>query len=267
MHYGSIFSACLTNLENPNKAMSDVINQARIIRKKLWDFQHYQKLQHRLEGFKERKEIFAGYVSQLRAINTIREALTEQGVSLEPREDGKELIPVIREWMEYLASEQAERWVHPESRAELSDLERRIEWAIQKRQEQTRRDWEAFVQKHTPQISEEVLRILEKLPHIQDDVKRLHRKIQRMRELASQLPKDTESIDEVRYLAEEMRALWNRFEGIPEAVVAFLKDVTSSQGASLSRLTEDVWQWVREHGLEDNFRIYITKSAWRSILR
>ena len=120
--------------------------------------------------------------------------------------------------------------------------------------------WRRHVAENGPGGSDEVLEALARLPQLRLGVVRIRRLRDEVARLAADAPSDPEAaVLRLATLVSEHRAAWADLtaDGIPRAVIAFIRNSGSEMGAPLSLLTEEVRDWLASRDLLGAFRIRI----------
>lgn len=120
--------------------------------------------------------------------------------------------------------------------------------------------WRRHVAENGPGGSDEVLDALARLPQLRPGVARIRRLRDDLAALAANAPSDpTAAVSRLAALVAEHRAAWADLtaDGIPRAVIAFIRSCGSEMGAPLSLLTEEVRDWLASRDLLGAFRIRI----------
>lgn len=118
--------------------------------------------------------------------------------------------------------------------------------------------WRRYVADNTPAGADELLDALAKLSPVPDSVFRIQRTKRDMEALAAKRPADpVQAVAQLQSLATEQRAAWDELDtdSIPPAVIRFIGDCAGN-GVPLTRLTDEVRDWLRSHELLGAFRIH-----------
>lgn len=120
--------------------------------------------------------------------------------------------------------------------------------------------WRRHVEANGPGGSDEVLDALARLPQLRAGVGRIRRLRDEVAALAAIPPSDPQAaVARLATLVAEHRAAWADLtaDGIPLAIIAFIRSCGSETGAPLSLLTEEVRDWLTSRELLGAFRIRI----------
>lgn len=121
------------------------------------------------------------------------------------------------------------------------------------------RGWGEWCRRQLPHVDEEVLTLLEKIEALRKSAQSVRELKKEFDEVSSSMPIATESVERITHLAGDMNEVWLDLtgEGVPQPVLIFLRKAISIEGARLAELTQDVRDWMSEHGLSNSLRVRI----------
>lgn len=115
--------------------------------------------------------------------------------------------------------------------------------------------WQTFVDEQGGKYD---IGVLADWEHVADFrvVARTIRTIQsKLTDLRSRIPTDEEDFARVETLSEKLKEAWKEIENTPPKVLKFLRDASSAAGAPLTRLDDEVFDWIRQRKLEGSFKV------------
>lgn len=117
--------------------------------------------------------------------------------------------------------------------------------------------WSGWVQRNTPAIDQEVLRVLSTVSALSTTVTRIQAQLALIDRHAAVLPRDAADVEYVRELCAQANEAWHALagDGIAPNVLAFLRNAGSSTGASHDALTPSILQWLDDHNLRRVLRV------------
>jgi hypothetical protein len=117
--------------------------------------------------------------------------------------------------------------------------------------------WGSWSRVNIPDIDKDVLEILAGITALRDSVAILRNLKANAETVCASLPEGSEDVVHLRKLCEDISAVWHNLagEGIPTAVLIFLRSAGNRDGAQFDLLTTEVLDWLVVHGLRDALRI------------
>lgn len=119
--------------------------------------------------------------------------------------------------------------------------------------------WANWARRQLPPVDDEVLTLLEKITALREAVLAVKRLKQEAHLLSSSLPPDKDATVRLTSLATAIGETWHNLtgDGVPPAVLAFLRKAISIDGAKLQDMSPEVLDWMSEHSLSNSLRIRV----------
>jgi hypothetical protein len=116
--------------------------------------------------------------------------------------------------------------------------------------------WGAHVAKRLPGVRNDVLQVLGRVPPLKPRVDQFRALLTQAQSRAASVPSSAHEVSVFEQTATACHAAWAALDAneIPAGVLVFIQQTTSG-GASLDRLTDEVIAWLAEHQLKDSFVI------------
>ena len=119
--------------------------------------------------------------------------------------------------------------------------------------------WTDWCNSRIPQISSEVLSVLENVGSIKTKIHDLKTLKKSINDFVSSLPDSTSEIERFLAKVKEFSDQWDTLGGndIPPEAISFLRDAGQYAGADIDLLTNSISNWLSSHGLHKSLRIRI----------
>jgi len=119
--------------------------------------------------------------------------------------------------------------------------------------------WDTWSRRQLPSVDDDVLTLLEKIEALRPSALIIRQLGGEAEGICSSLPTDREKVARLTTLGDNMRETWHNLtgEGIPLAVLAFLRRAITIEGAKLQDLTQEVLDWMSKHGLSNSLRVRV----------
>lgn len=120
-------------------------------------------------------------------------------------------------------------------------------------------EWKLYVEGLMPYIQQDTLNILKKVPAFKWETELIEQHMASLRNHMNRLPNVNAEIEQLREISKVLHQLWNKFGqgNVPPEILHFLRLAGSSTGAPLSILTEEILNWLNEHGIYNDCTIRI----------
>lgn len=140
-----------------------------------------------------------------------------------------------------------------EASAFFSDLQS----IAQKLGHETVQFWQTYAAQRTPAMDEMLLKSLGKIPAFAGSVNQLQQAVHALKQQGERVPSTVKAVEEFQRNVEEVKRLWEELQrsDVPRPVLDFLNAAASSSGASLEAMTDEVFTWLKQHGLIGNFQV------------
>lgn len=117
--------------------------------------------------------------------------------------------------------------------------------------------WKAYAARYTPALDGAILTSLGKIPAFAGSVKELQLTVHTLKQAGERVPSSPKVVEDFQRNAEQVERLWKDLQNsdVPRPVLDFLDAAASMSGASLADMTEEVFAWLKQHGLIQNFQI------------
>lgn len=115
--------------------------------------------------------------------------------------------------------------------------------------------WQTFVDEQGGKYDIGVLADWEHVPDFRDVARNIRAIQSKLANLRSRIPTDEEDFSKVEALSEQLKEAWKEIENTPNKVLKFLRDASSSSGAPLTRLDDEILDWIRQRKLEGSFKV------------
>ncbi|MFF2091284.1 hypothetical protein [Paenibacillus sp. NPDC058174] len=120
-------------------------------------------------------------------------------------------------------------------------------------------EWKIYIEGLMPYIQQDTLNIFKKVPAFKRETELIEQHMASLRTHMNNLPIDSAEIEKLKEMSKVLHQLWKKFgQGdVPTEVLHFLRLAGSSTGAPLSILTEEILNWLNEHGIYNDCSIRI----------
>jgi hypothetical protein len=209
------------------------------------------------EGIRSRAVQFEEALAKLRLSSESARQLRGRGVEVEFEVKSAE---GIRHFLNQLLSSISKE---PSVILETKDIQPKILTPLNKisvsLQQSSDRAWHGHVQAQLPRLSNDLLNVLVRLPALRRKVESFRELIDGVSAKAARAPMKDSEYDAAELLIGKCRQAWDDLDAkdLPQNVLNFFKEATSTQGANLSRLTPDVVNWLEQHKLLEAFGVRV----------
>lgn len=138
------------------------------------------------------------------------------------------------------------------------ELQQHLEEVVKDLRSTFLKHWRQYASRKAPSLSDDLLDVLSHIPSLKAPIEELRQLKSRFDSLGRSLPTSGKAIGEFLATVERCERKWRDMlgSGVPDAVVAFLREATG-QGAALELLVPEVLGWFKERNLEHLLRIRI----------
>jgi len=121
-------------------------------------------------------------------------------------------------------------------------------------EQQLIQNWKTYLAEHMPTTNNELLTLLSRIDAFKQTVQEV--KIIDVQIKQAIYPKDIREFEIAEARIEQLKQCWKNLSSdeVPKSVLSFLR-VATSQGAPLSLLTQEVQDWIKQHGISESFKI------------
>lgn len=121
--------------------------------------------------------------------------------------------------------------------------------------------WISYIDHAIENIDTNYLEVLAVFTKFSNLINKIESQLDKIDILRNKLPATEEEINALSAIAKELIRDWELLElnGLPKSVYDFLDAVKSENGADLTKLSNEVRDWIRNNGLEGVFRVIIKR--------
>lgn len=234
-----------------------LLDRSRALAADVTDLNARRNMADQVKAVRARREAFEEVRGLLTVASAKRAALGRHGVDVAMDLGAVQpLIRSLKDWKASIAADPSEivtpsQTVQSTLIGPIKSLARRIE-------DRSAQAWSAHVQESLPQVSDETLKLRERLPAMKRKVDHLRETLARAKELAAAPPTSEAGFVQFQTRATACRDAWAELEGeaLPDEVRRFLKAASQPAGASIDLLfAGETLDWLQRQGLVDHFRI------------
>lgn len=200
-------------------------------------------------------KVYLGRNDDLKKITIDLEELSEM-MLLFRNQNSKVEIDLIINYPKELFTTLYKNWENDKkSIIEKNDFFRRIKWSEirDKIIVSLQKQWEDFINSNMPNINNQTLDAFELIPDFKISVRNLKEKIKLLNEYKKSLPSSDSDFQLVISYSSEMKLLVEQLysKDIPDSVKVFLEKAVTIGGIDLSKITTEIFEWLRENDLLD----------------
>jgi hypothetical protein len=210
------------------------------------------------DRFRSRREKLRGLVQDvLPPVRTLR-VLHENGINVEYEDENLDQTTQRIETIRRKFQEEPSWIIRSEN--DLSDLDKWIRRHRDKIQRRVQSAWRDYYQDQVPDLSEDLLRVLEQFDDFRQAVKTIRERGGQLKNWKEDPPQTDDALSAFQKMAQQRRATWEqlRSDEMSEDVLDFLVDA-GTKGASVDQLTDEVRTWLEKNGLLDRVQITLSK--------
>jgi len=115
--------------------------------------------------------------------------------------------------------------------------------------------WQTFVDEQSGKYDIGVLADWEHVPDFRVVARNIRAIQSKLNDLRGRIPTDDEDFARVQTLGQRLKEAWKEVENTPAKVLKFLREASSAVGAPLTRLDDEILDWIRRRELEGSFKI------------
>jgi len=122
--------------------------------------------------------------------------------------------------------------------------------------------WENHIDHAIEDLDTNYLEVLAAFAKFSGPINKIKSQLDEIDDLRDKLPATEGEINALNAIAKELARDWKSLElnGLPKSVYDFLDAVKSENGADLTKLSNEVRDWIRNNGLEGVFRVIIKRA-------
>lgn len=227
------------------------------ISKKIEELRRARTISKEIQGFKERQNKLAELITRAGKTLSSKQLFDNEKIGSIP---APQCISQLRDIVKKL---QGSFMDNPGSILEpnsLKQIELGINNACTEIEENLKITWESYKSKNLTNINPDLLTVLVKIPGFNDNAKKIIEKVKEIYQYHSSYPTTKQELDNFVSRKSLLISAWNKLDSqnIPPDVWSFLRNAVTEEGTPLTTLTEEVFKWLRDHGVENSFSIKLT---------
>jgi hypothetical protein len=209
-----------------------------------------------LEGFKTRQEQIEKAINTIYLLINLVKVFRQKGIA------NFDLTETVSKLLKFIQLAQTEfnknpEWILDNNNFNGNYLQKSVDKLANQLQDQLKQTWQNYLKQKMPTTNPDLLNLLEKVASFKDTVTKIKRLDQLIKEY--DYPQSKEEFNNIEQWINNLRESWENLNSdqVPDAVIRFLR-AAANQGASLNLLTDEVKDWIIQHGLYDSIRIRLS---------
>lgn len=144
----------------------------------------------------------------------------------------------------------------------FNKIKSETEFFTKELEDELRRNWELYINDKTPNISNELLSLLEKVPDLQAGIRNIKIKLVEIAKIKGNLPVEEDDITRLHNNINNIEKEWENCGAgaVPEKAISFLIEATK-KGAPIDLLEDEVINWLKKFNLWESFVIKVKNNG------
>lgn len=212
---------------------------------------HYNMFIERRQGFAQARKDFSTAVQRSKALKLCHYPMSKQVLPAAQR--AHEVLTVLVAKLETEPTYVVTTFNGNEANGFFKD----VNWIAQQLEEDSANFWRNYATERVPALDDTLLGALARIPTFSMPVSELRQEVFNLRQTGDRVPASEQAVKDFQARVDRVVALWAQVQDadVPSAVRDFLNATASTTGAGLDTLTNEVFAWLRQHGLIGNFQV------------